>query len=170
MPIITSRRAFIGGLAALIAAPAVVRASALMSVRSIDRFTLASFNFESFDSFVPQGQAYQWVTKTVLGHPTNDYRMMQENGWRPVPSHRYNKLFAIGGEEIEHGGCVLMERPMRQVRAALDNQVDAANRLVSDWIQTQRNAGFDVSILRSPVEQEKALRDREAAYRQRLRG
>lgn len=150
MPIITTRRAFLGGLAALIAAPAVVRAPSLMPVRSIDRFTLASFGFDSFDSFIPQGQAYQWVTKTVMGRPVNDYRTMQENGWRPVPAQRYKQIFAIGGDEIEHGGCVLMERPQRQVRAFHENQVVAANQLVSDWMDSQRRAGFDVAVFKTP--------------------
>lgn len=38
MAIITSRRSLITGLAALIAAPAIVKASSLMPVRSIARF------------------------------------------------------------------------------------------------------------------------------------
>jgi hypothetical protein len=146
MPLITSRRGFLGGLLSAIAAPAVVRADLLMPVRSIERFILAPFNFDSFDSFIPAGQAYQWVAKTVLGEPMPDYRTMQENGWRPVPADRYNKAFAIADNEIEYGGCVLMERPQRLVRAALDNQTDAANRLVSDWAEQQRRSGFKVSI------------------------
>ena len=132
MPIISSRRSFLGGLAALFAAPAIVRASNLMPVRNIDRLILPGYEFESFDQGIPYGVEYQWVAKTVMGDESlGQYGLMEKSGWRDVPVQRYAGKFLIHGGQIEHGGCVLMERVKRM--KARNEAIDDANAMVDNW-------------------------------------
>ena len=125
MPIITSRRSFLGGLASLFATPAIVRASSLMPVRNIDRLILPGYGFESFND-APFGTEYLWATKVIMGDESlGNLAPMILAGWRPVPAGRYVEKFAVNGTQIEHGGCVLMERVKRM--APRNDAIDAAN-------------------------------------------
>ena len=107
--LVSSRRAFLGGLfSSLVAAPAIVRIENIMPVRL---FMLPAFGFGSFQ--VPEGWRYQWATVTEGANAVQE--MEDKYGWTRVPAVRYNKKFEISGSDIEmkmsNGVNVLMERP-----------------------------------------------------------
>lgn len=129
---IIQRRSFLVGLGAALAAPFVVRAENIMPVRSIERFTLPAFGYESFDHHVNLDVAYQWVT--------DDLRAKMV-GWSPVPADRYSKQFQISGDTIEYGGCTLMQKPKQEMVNARAKEIQAAHDLVGNW--KQRYAEFN---------------------------
>jgi hypothetical protein len=142
MTIESSRRGFLRGVGALfVAAPAIVRAQSIMPVRDIARLYRVPVSFESFDKCTPAGTTYQWVTKTILGEPTGMIAELQKNGWRAVPSAQYNKMFEVAGDNIEFGGCVLMEKPA--VPLEQRPAIIAARKMVSDWEDQVKASGFD---------------------------
>jgi hypothetical protein len=135
-----TRRSFLRAWAALLASPRAAYA------RTVFHLPLPAFDFDSFNKLAPDGQAYQWVVKTVFGKPDQNYKCMEERGWRPVPATRHNKRFRIAGETIEYGGCVLMERPIRQVSAVMDENVSKAKLMVSQWMDEVRENGFVCAV------------------------
>lgn len=63
------RRAFIGGLIALVAAPAIVRAGSLMPVKTVvERFTEADFA-ELMDRLYARGQMHDLQYAQAFGMP-----------------------------------------------------------------------------------------------------
>lgn len=144
-----ARRSFLAGLgAALVAAPAIVHARNIMPVRVIPQ-SLPEYGFDSFAA--GEGTQYQWVARSVLGEATTLVEQMQSTGWRIVPAIRFNNQFAINGREIEHGGCVLMERAKALSDAARTAEIQRARGLVSDWQKRWESEDFEVAIHRSPI-------------------
>jgi hypothetical protein len=147
--LVPSRRGFLAGTLSLLAAPAIVRAELIMPVRSIERFSafplLPEFSFDSFDDWTG-GTAYQWAAKNILGESTGQYEAAVSRGWRPVPASRYNSKFAINGECIEHGGCVLMELDRQKVIMAQQEVQSAAFALVDNWKSRAEGSGFSVKV------------------------
>ena len=66
---------------------------------------------------------------------------MMANGWHPVPS-RHSQVFEISGNNIPHGGCVLMERPAQVTTDARQREIDAAHEMVSGWKNQWRKDGL----------------------------
>ncbi len=79
------------------------------------RLILPDFGWDSF--VPPPNMVYQWVARSVMGDTalaSGTYiEPMTRAGWRPVDARRYNRQFAILGNEIGIGGQVLMETEMR---------------------------------------------------------
>ncbi len=122
--ITSSRRSFLLGFSALIAAPAIVRADNLMPVRSIAQLLLPEATFDSFDKLIPGAMQYQWFTDSVMDD--RSFSMIDkalERGWKTVPVDRHNNIYAIKGDRIQVGGMVLMEKPVDASRTV--PQVDA---------------------------------------------
>lgn len=128
------RRGFLAGLGSMLAAPAIVHAGNLMPVRSIERFILPAFGYESFDQR-PLDVAYQWVT---------DDLKTQLVGWSPVPADRYSDKFQISGNTIEYGGCTLMQKPKQDMETSRAREIQAAHDLAGNW--KQRFAEFNPSV------------------------
>jgi hypothetical protein len=62
----------------------------------------------------PDGYAYQWKVKTVLGQELPQRQLQQaKTGWEAVPAGRHPELMPHGwkGSAIEREGLILMERP-----------------------------------------------------------
>ena len=153
MTFLTSRRGFLAGLGSLlVAAPAVVRAEILMPVRSIERLIVPSapligpYSFDSFDPYVPAATQYQWVTKTVMGEAVGNLDAMLKRGWRVVPPGRHRGDFNINGDCIEHGGCVLVEKPAAEVANVHNESIAKALRLPAEWMKRTQAQGFDVEF------------------------
>jgi hypothetical protein len=145
MVLITSRRSFLIGLVSALAAPAIVRADALMPVR-VMLPTLPSYGW---DDFIPNPNldiAYQWCAKTVLGEPNPQFDQMLSAKWVPVPARRYADKFAISGPQIELGGCVLMERTRKAVEESIAANQAAPRRLVDQWMANQHAEGFEFAV------------------------
>ncbi len=131
------RRGFLIGLgASLFAAPAIVRAASLMPVRNM--LVLPPFGWGSF--VPPEGVMYQWVTRKVVGEVVPWYEeAMVDGGWQSVDASRYNKQFAISGNEVELGGQVLMERVaddwvgMTKLPKRLDELKEVVARVNARW-------------------------------------
>lgn len=120
------RRGFLAGLGSLLAAPAIVHAGNLMPVRSIERFILPAFGYESFDHHVNLDVAYQWVTPDL-------FKPMTGTGWSAVPADRYSNQFQISGNTIEYGGCTLMQKPRQDMVNSRAREIQAAHDLVGNW-------------------------------------
>ena len=63
---------------------------------------------------IPEGWAYEWKRKTVLGAEDPAYQVaLARAGWEPVPTSRHPSYMPMGGDYpfIERKGMVLMERP-----------------------------------------------------------
>jgi hypothetical protein len=146
-----ARRSFLTGLVALVAAPAIVRVENIMPVRNIARLYRPAFTFDSFDKFIPNEWSYQWVANTVMGQPTGMLDQMIAAGWRIVPSARHSKQFAISGERIEHGGCILMDKRKLAVQEGRAAEIEKARGLVSQWEAKARANGFEVSVRETPT-------------------
>ena len=151
MTFLASRRGFLAGLGSLlVAAPAVVRAEILMPVRSIERLIspplIGPYSFDSFDRYVPAATQYQWATKTIMGEPVGNLDGMLMRGWKLVPAQRHRGDFHINGDAIEHGGCVLVERPQVVHQSVRQQEIDKAHSLVGDWISKLEDQGMEVRL------------------------
>lgn len=65
-------------------------------------------------SDIPEGWAYEWKRKTVLGAEDPAYQVaLARAGWEPVPTNRHPSYMPMGGDYpfIERKGMILMERP-----------------------------------------------------------
>ena len=65
-------------------------------------------------SAIPDGWAYEWKRKTVLGQEDPAYQVaLARNGWEPVPAQRHASYMPNGStySTIERKGMILMERP-----------------------------------------------------------
>lgn len=149
--LVPTRRGFLAGLASALAAPVIVRYTSLMPVKvwpaDFPLEPLPAFGFESL--LPPEGFSYQWATKTVMGDETlGNLRPMLAAGWKLVPSDRWNHKFAINGPIIEHGGCVLLERPAIVTAFAREKEIAASQALNREWFQQAKNDGFDVTVRR----------------------
>ena len=94
--LVSSRRAFLGGLfSSLVAAPAIVRIENIMPVRL----------------FKPSPEwLYQWATEYIDGIPTGAVREMQEKyGW--VLDGQRSTTIQAG----QHAATVLMKRPKNYI-------------------------------------------------------
>lgn len=74
---------------------------------------------------IPEGMDLMWVTSEVYGQPQPRHRANFENtGWTPVHQEDFDGLFdgrwAPKGSdgEINHGGLVLMAKPLEMVQKA----------------------------------------------------
>ena len=140
---IPSRRGFICGLLSALAAPAIVHAGNIMSVRQM--LDLPDYGFESFDSH-PDGVMYQWMDRRVLGR---DYGMVDSalrRGWNLVPASRYKKQFRMKGDTIEIGGSVLMEFPKAVYEGQRAREIAAAHNMVSEWRKQVEADGFMAEV------------------------
>jgi hypothetical protein len=146
-----ARRSFLTGLVALVASPAIVRVENIMPVRDIARLYRPSFTFDSFDKFVPNEWSYQWVANTVMGQPTGMLDQMLAAGWRIVPAARHKKQFVISGERIEHGGCILMDKPKQAVQDVRSAEISKARNLLGTWEENLRRDGIEVSVRETPT-------------------
>lgn len=77
-------------------------------------------DFDGTDEFyinpddVPDGWAYEWKRKTVLGAEDPAYQVaLARAGWEPVPASRHPSYMPMDGHyaTIERKGMILMERP-----------------------------------------------------------
>lgn len=152
--LLTSRRLFLGGLLSALAAPAIVHAGNIMPVRSV--LILPEPGFDSFDKLMPDGVQYQWVSwpqgsgiepGRVLGQSVNPVTGA-EASWRSVPASRYSRAFAISGDTIRVGDCVLVERPKAASVAARNEEVNAAHQLSAQWADKWKAQGFGVAARR----------------------
>ena len=152
--LITSRRAFLGGLLSALAAPAIVHAGNIMPVRNV--IILPSPGFDSFDKLMPDGMQYQWVLLPSgyavdpcipLGKSIGDDGM--QHSWLPLPASRYRSEFAIASESIKIGDCVLVERPKVHHIAARGAEIEKAYSLNEQWARRAKAQGFD-GFARSP--------------------
>lgn len=135
--LLTSRRAFLGGLISALAAPAIVHAANIMPVRNV--LILPEPGFDSFDALMPDGMQYQWVD-------TNKICVGLDFAWEPVPASRFNGRFAIAGDTVRVGDCVLVERPKAACDAARAKEINAAHRMVTDWAGRCMANGFEVGV------------------------
>lgn len=65
-------------------------------------------------SVIPDGWAYEWKRKTLLGKEDPAYQVeLARGGWEPVPANRHPETMPQGGSfnTIERDGMILMERP-----------------------------------------------------------
>lgn len=86
---------------------------------------------------VPEGMDLMWVTSEVYGQPQQRHRANFENtGWTPVHPEDFDGLFegrwAPKGTtgEINHGGLVLMTKPMELVLKAKRREQTRARQQV----------------------------------------
>lgn len=146
--LLTSRRAFLGGLISALAAPAIVHAANIMPVRNI--IILPEATFESFDKLMPEGMQYQWITRgySMTRDAINEslYADHDPTKWRPVPASRYKERFAVAGETIMVGDCVLVERPKVHHIAARGAEIERANQQVQSWADRCMANGFEASM------------------------
>ena len=66
-------------------------------------------------SDIPQGWAYEWKRKTVMGAEDPAYQVaLARAGWEPVPASRHPAYMPSGTDyaTIERKGMILMERPL----------------------------------------------------------
>lgn len=66
-------------------------------------------------SDIPEGWAYEWKRKTVLGAEDPAYQVaLARAGWEAVPTSRHPSYMPISGDYpfIERKGMILMERPL----------------------------------------------------------
>lgn len=148
--LITSRRSFLAGLVSALAAPAIVHATNIMPVRNV--VILPTPGFDSFDNLMPDGMQYQWVSKHEHYAYDAIHRIynFEWSDWRPVPASRHKGRFGIGGDVIEVGGSILVERPKIAVAAARQQEVNRAHNLVADWMSRAAANGFEGRV-RVPV-------------------
>lgn len=95
-----------------------------------DRFDLAKMGV-----YPPDGWDYQWKTRTIKNWEWADHQVeLYQNGWEPVPASRHDGLIMPKGHEgnIERGGQILMERPMRLTIQARQIERRAAVEKVND--------------------------------------
>lgn len=102
--------------------------------------------FDIPKDLVPDGWEYQWCAVTVVGNSEillDQNLMMAENGWRPVPSDRYEGRFMPVGHKgsILRGGQMLMERPKSLCDEARAEDLAAARRLISDRNESLKLTG-----------------------------
>ena len=85
---------------------------------------------------VPDGWAYEWKRRTVMGQEDVSYIVsLRRLGWEPVPASRHPEMMPMGSAErsIERKGMILMERPaeiseevrradLRKARAQVQNK------------------------------------------------
>lgn len=108
-------------------------------------FTIVRRNSDPFavdERTIPHGMAYQWCLKSDQEYMTNTHH------WSPVPSLRYDGIYAPAGYDgwIEHDGLILMEKLKSEVDAALAENAAKAHRNVSGWVEKNAAEGFTGSI------------------------
>jgi hypothetical protein len=100
-------------------------------------------------SIIPDGWEYQWNAISVTGNQdvlADQNLLMAENGWRPVPSDRHAGRYMPAGHRgaIIRGGQRLEERPKALSDEARNEDLRAANQLVSD-----RNEALQLTAMKS---------------------
>jgi hypothetical protein len=142
MPIIASRRGFLAGLGAVLAAPAIISASDLRWISAAP--DLIEFGFDSFDKFKPEYVDFQWFSDKIMGEQTDQYITAIENSWRPVAAALFDDRFVIKGKRIECGNCVLMERSKAIGDVVREQEKRKALELVDRWKDRYREFQMDI--------------------------
>jgi len=91
----------------------------------------------------PDGWAYEWKTRTVLGAEDPAYQVqLARKGWEPVPASRHPEMMPVGAKDvnIERKGQVLMERPKELVDEARSIELRRARNQVRAKEQQLRDA------------------------------
>lgn len=84
-------------------------------------------------SDIPEGWAYEWKRKTVLGAEDPAYQVaLARAGWEPVPTSRHPSYMPISGDYpyIERKGMILMERPLEITEEARNAELRKARQQV----------------------------------------
>lgn len=81
--------------------------------------------FDVDPAIIPKNKGYQWVAIEILGDPKIAPQFF---GWEPVPFKRHARHFPkmnVRGKIIWRGQ-MLVERPIKEVRAAIDKGIKTA--------------------------------------------
>lgn len=140
--LLTSRRAFLGGLISALAAPAIVHATNIMPVRSF--LILPEPTFDSFDKLMPDGMQYQWVD--LRKRDDGAWVTIPTGTWKPVPAFRHVDQISIKGDIIQVGGMTLVERPKAICDAARNEEIRAANDMTKAWAARCMANGFEGGV------------------------
>ena len=84
-------------------------------------------------SDIPEGWAYEWKRKTVLGAEDPAYQVaLARAGWEAVPTSRHPSYMPISGDYpyIERKGMILMERPLEITEEARNAELRKARQQV----------------------------------------
>ena len=82
---------------------------------------------------VPEGWAYEWKRKTLLGQEDPAYQVqLARMGWEPVPASRHPAYMPDNGRHatIERKGMILMERPLELSEEARNLELRKARQQV----------------------------------------
>lgn len=93
----------------------------------------------------PDGWAYEWKRKTVLGAEDPAYQVeLARKGWDPVPASRHPSYMPDKGNHvsIERKGMILMERPLELVEESKAIELRKARNQVRHK-ETQLNSAPD---------------------------